>query len=103
MEGLMSLRTNTRRFGFPLITGAAAATALMLAASTANASDLWCGGGRGLTADAAINRAIEDAKVSASSVGQFNCELVGEPQVFETFNDPNFGHIFRAQVTLSCS
>jgi hypothetical protein len=101
MEMPMSLYS--RRIGFPLITGAAAATALFLAASTANASDLWCGGGRGLTAEMAIQRAIDDAEVSASAVGQFNCQLVGEPQVFESFDDPNFGHIFRAQVTMSCS
>jgi hypothetical protein len=98
----MSLPTNTRRIGFPLITGTAV-TVLALTASSASASMLWCGGGRGLTAQSAIQRAINDAEVSASGEGQFNCELVGEPQVFETFNDPNFGHIFRAQVTMSCS
>ena len=99
----MSLPTNTRRIGFPLITGAAAATALILTTSSASASMLWCGGGRGLTAQNAVQRAIDDAEVSASGAGQFNCVLVGDPQVFETFNDPNFGHIFRAQVTMSCS
>ena len=30
------------------------------------------------------------------------CTIVGEPQVFETFNDPNFGHVFRAQVQATC-
>jgi hypothetical protein len=103
MEMIMSLRKYTRRIGIPLTMGAAAVTALALTASSASASTLWCGGGRGLTADSAIQRAIQDATVSASGAGQFNCELVGEPQVFETFNDPNFGHLFRAQVTMSCS
>jgi hypothetical protein len=103
MEKLMSVRPNIRRIGFPLTTCAAAATALILATSGANAADLWCGGGRGLTAESAIQRAINDAETSASGAGQFTCELVGQPQVFETFNDPNFGHIFRAQVTMSCS
>ena len=99
----MSLRTHTRRIGIPFTMGAAAVTVLALTASSASASTLWCGAGRGLTAENAIQRAIDDAKVSAFGSGQFNCELVGQPQVFETFNDPNFGHIFRAQVTLSCS
>jgi hypothetical protein len=104
MEMLISLRTHTGRIGIPFTIGAAAALAVLgFTASSANAATLWTGGGRGLTADSAIQRAIQDATVSASGAGQFTCELVGEPQLFETFNDPNFGHLFRAQVTLSCS
>ena len=30
------------------------------------------------------------------------CTIVGEPQVFEVFNDPNHGHTFRAQVQATC-
>jgi ApbE superfamily uncharacterized protein (UPF0280 family) len=100
---VMSLGTHSRRIGTSLTVGATAVTVLALTASSASASMLWCGGGRGLTAENAIQRAMDDAQVSASGAGQFTCELVGEPQVFETFNDPNFGHIFRAQVTMSCS
>ncbi|NGN66131.1 hypothetical protein G5C51_19815 [Streptomyces sp. A7024] len=83
----------------------AGTTAALLAAAApamATGSTVWTGGGRGLTAESAIQGAIDDATVSASGVGQFHCELVGEPQVFETFDDPNFGHIFRAQVTMAC-
>jgi hypothetical protein len=100
---LMSMRRKTRRIGLSLTTGAAAVTALVLATSSATASMLWCGAGRGPTAEVAIQSAIDDAQTSASALGQFDCELVGEPQVFESFNDPNFGHVFRAQVTMSCS
>jgi hypothetical protein len=100
---VMILRSRTRLISAPLTIGAAAVTALVMFASSASASGLWCGGGRGLTAETAIQRAIEDARTSASGEGLFTCELVGEPQVFETFNDPNFGHIFRAQVNMACS
>lgn len=99
----MGLRTHARRFRIASTMGAAAVAVLVLGASTADASSLWCGAGRGLTAENAIQGAIDDATVSASGVGEFTCELVGEPQVFETFNDPYFGHLFRAQVTMSCS
>ncbi|HYJ67397.1 MAG TPA: hypothetical protein VEX15_07015 [Nocardioidaceae bacterium] len=99
----MSLSTHTRRIGVSFTMGAAAVTVLALTASSASASMQWCGAGRGLTAQNAIQGAIDDATVSASGAGQFSCELVGEPQVFETFNDPIFGHLFRAQVTMSCS
>ena len=99
----MTLRSRTRLISAPLTIGAASVTALVMFASSASASGLWCGGGRGLTAETAIQRAIEDARTSASGEGLFTCELVGEPQVFETFNDPNFGHIFRAQVNMACS
>jgi hypothetical protein len=100
---LMYARKQARRIGIPLTAVAASAAVIALAASTANASGLWCGGGRGPTAEVAIQSAIDDAKTSASSVGLFDCVLVGEPQVFETLNDPNFGHVFRAQVNMACS
>ena len=99
----MSLRTHTRRIGTTLTMGAAAVTALALTTTSASAATLWCGGGRGLTAERAIQNAIDDATTSASGAGQFSCELVGDPQVFETFTDPIFGHLFRAQVNMSCS
>jgi hypothetical protein len=78
-------------------------TAVMLFATPATASPLFCGAGRGLTAENAVQGALDDARNSAQSEGFYGaCTLSGEPQIFETFNDPNFGHIFRAQVTVTC-
>jgi hypothetical protein len=92
-----------RRAGAGLTVAAGATALMMLAASPATASPLFCGAGRGLTAQNAIQGAIDDAQTSAQSVGFYGaCTLSGEPQVFETFNDPNFGHIFRAQVNVTC-
>src|SRR5262245_6577376 len=100
----MSLRTHTtRRIGITLATGAAAVSALALAAPPANASTHWSSAGRGFTAAVAIQGAMDDARVMGAGEGQLSCELVGEPQVFEVFNDPNLGHVFYAQVTMACS
>jgi hypothetical protein len=99
----MNLGTYARRVGFMLSAVAGSVAAIVLAASVASASALWCGGGRGPTAQVAIQRAIGDAQIAASGEGLFSCTLVGEPQVFESFNDPNFGHIFRAQVNMACT
>lgn len=100
---VMTLRSRARWIGGSVTVGAASVTAFVLLTATANASGLYCGASRGPTAEVAIQGAIDDASSSASGDGLFNCELVGEPQVFETFNDPNFGHVFRAQVNLACS
>ncbi len=67
-----------------------------------SSSTVFTGGGRGLTADVAIQGAIDDAEVSASSEGLYDCALVGDPQVFEVFDDPIFGHVFYAQVDMAC-
>jgi hypothetical protein len=92
-----------RRAGAGLTVAAGAMAVVMLVAAPATASPLFCGAGRGLTAENAIQGAFDDAQNSAQSVGFYGaCTLVGEPQIFETFNDPNFGHIFRAQVTVTC-
>jgi ribosomal protein S12 methylthiotransferase accessory factor YcaO len=61
------------------------------------------GGGRGPTAEVAIRRAIDDAATSAGAYQLFSCTAVGEPQVFESTNDPNFGHVFRAQARVFCT
>jgi hypothetical protein len=84
--------------------GLAGAMALvMLVASPATASPLFCGAGRGLTAQSAIQGAFEDARNSAQSEGFHGaCAVAGEPQIFEVLDDPYFGHLFRAQVTVSC-
>jgi len=86
--------------------GAAAGVMALVvsAAPTAAASPIFDGGGRGTTAQIAIQSAFEDAQVTAQSVGFYGaCTIVGEPQIFETFNDPNFGHVFRAQVQATCA
>ncbi|MFD9880860.1 hypothetical protein ACFWZT_05305 [Streptomyces alboflavus] len=64
---------------------------------------LFTGGGRGPTAAVAIQSAIGDAEASAGAEQLYTCALVGEPLVFESFNDPNFGHVFRAEATVSCT
>jgi hypothetical protein len=92
-----------RRAGAGLVVAAGATALVMLVASPATASPLFCGAGRGLTAANAIQGAFDDAQVTAQSEGFYGaCTVSGEPQVFETFNDPNFGHLFRAQLTVSC-
>jgi hypothetical protein len=61
------------------------------------------GAGRGLTTDVAIQGAIWDAEASAGAELLFTCTLVGEPTVFESTDNPIFGHVFRAMVELSCT
>jgi hypothetical protein len=72
-------------------------------ASAEESGKLFTGAGRGPTSEVAIRSATDDAANSASAEGLFNCTPVGEPEVFESTNDPNFGHVFRAQVTVSCT
>jgi hypothetical protein len=100
----MRLRNVGRRAGAPLAVTAVVVSLLGAASSATAASDgmLFTGGGRGLSADMAIRRAIADAAASAGAYQLYTCTLVGEPQVLESTNDPNFGHVFRAQATVSC-
>lgn len=86
------------------LTMVAGGTALVvLAASPAAASPLFCGAGRGLTADVAIQGAFWDAQGTAQSEGYYGeCTIVGQPEIFEVTNDPNHGHVFRAVVNVSC-
>jgi hypothetical protein len=92
-----------RRTGAGAVVAAGATALVMMVASPAMASPLFCGAGRGLTAENAVQGAFDDARNSAQSEGFYGaCTLSGEPQIFETFDDPNFGHIFRAQVNVSC-
>ena len=101
----MRLRIVGRRGGAALaVTGVV--VSLLGAASSAPADSsgmLFDGGGRGPSAEVAIRSAIDDGATSASAYQLYTCTLVGEPQVFESTNDPNFGHVFRAQVTVSCT
>lgn len=87
--------------GLTVVAGATAFIAL--AASPAAAGPLFCGAGRGFTADVAIQGAFWDAQNSAQSEGYYGeCTIVGRPEIFEVTNDPNHGHIFRAQLNVSC-
>ena len=89
------------RAGLGIVAGAVALVAL--AGSPAAASPLFTGGGRGLSAPAAIQGAFEDGQNTAQSVGFYGaCTVVGDPAVFETFNHPYFGHVFFAEVTVDC-
>lgn len=97
---LRPTRWTTR--GGLLVAGAVAALLAVATPATAGSAALYCGAGRGPTAEVAVQGAIDDAQVSASGDGRFQCELDGEPQVFEVFDDPNYGHIFRASVIMSC-
>jgi hypothetical protein len=98
----MNLHWSTRA-GAPLAAAAGAAALILLVASPATAGSLFTGAGRGLTAQSAVQGAFDDAQNSAQSEGFYGaCTMSGEPQIFETFDDPNFGHLFRAQVTVSC-
>src|SRR5688572_7316125 len=92
-----------RRGGLGLAMTAGATAMMMVFATPALASPLFCGAGRGPTAAVAIDAALDDARTSAQSEGFYgDCTIVGEPEVFETFNDPNYGHVFRAQLNASC-
>lgn len=97
------IRRWSRRAGAGLTTAAGVTALVMLVASPATASPLFCGAGRGLTAQNAIQGAFDDARNSAQSEGFYGaCTISGEPQIFEVFDDPHLGHLFRAQVNVSC-
>jgi hypothetical protein len=99
----MTLRTVGRRTGATLAVTGAVVSLLGVASAPASSSGmLFDGGSSGPTAEVAIRGAIEDAAVSASAYGLYNCTPVGEPQVFPRPNDP-FGRFFSAQVRVSCT
>jgi hypothetical protein len=92
-----------RRARFALMVTAGAMALIVGTASPAAASPLFCGASRGPTAEVAIQGALWDAQSSAQSEGFYGaCTIVGEPSIFETRSDPNFGHIFRASLTATC-
>jgi hypothetical protein len=98
----MTLRTVGRRTGAVIaVTGVAASLAGV--ASADSNGKLFQGGGRGPTAEVAIQSAIDDAAASAGAEQLYTCTPVGEPEVFESSGDPNFGHVFRAMATVSCT
>ncbi|MEV0718433.1 hypothetical protein [Asanoa sp. NPDC050611] len=86
-----------------LTVAAGALAAVALAASPAAACPVFCGASRGLTAQNAIDGALDDARNSAQSMGFYGeCTLVEPPAIFETWTDPYFGHLFRASVQVTC-
>jgi hypothetical protein len=98
----MTSRTLTRR-GALVVGAALSVLASLVPTASAIAGALYCGGGRGPTAEVAIRSAIEDAENSAQGDGLFTCTLVGEPVVAFIQNDPLRGDFFRASVNMSCS
>ena len=96
----MKLRT-----GVPLAVSAVAVCMFAVAPSALAGSSgtVFTGAARGLTADVAIQGAIEDAVIPASAEQLYTCTPVGQPRVFEHFDDPFFGHIFFAEADVSCT
>lgn len=64
-------------------------------------SEIFDGAGYGSTAESAVNQAIGDAKVTASSYQLYTCELVEEPEVFQ--QPPGSLRAFRAHVRMRCT
>ncbi|GAB4059847.1 hypothetical protein [Catellatospora paridis] len=87
--------------------GVVAAAAALLVATVAPAmagtAKEFTGGGRGLTPASAIQAAAWDAEASASAEQLYTCVQSGEPGVWEVFDHPYFGHVFFAEVTVSCT
>jgi hypothetical protein len=100
----MTLHAVGRRTRATLVaTGAAVALMGVASSASADASGtVFTGGGSGPTAAVAIQSAIDDAVVSAGSVGLYNCTPVGEPRVFPRPSDP-FGRFFSAMADVSCT
>ena len=96
----MKLRT-----GVPLAVSAAAVGmfAVAPAALAGPSGTVFTGAARSLTAEVAIQGAIEDAMISASAEQLYTCTQVGAPRLFEHFDDPFFGHIFFAEADVSCT
>ncbi|WP_144126801.1 hypothetical protein [Catellatospora sichuanensis] len=87
--------------------GVAAAAAALLAAAAvpamADTAKEFTGGGRGPTAASAIQAAAWDAEASAGAEQLYTCVQTGQPGVWEVFDHPYFGHVFFAEVTVSCT
>lgn len=97
------MRLIRKRRGALLAVAAGSMALVTFTATSAAASMEFCGAGRGPTAQVAIDSALDDARNSAQSVGLYGpCAIVGEPDVAEYPNDPNYGHIFRASLIASC-
>lgn len=87
---------SVRMFGVVLaMTGMVAASA----AAQPIAFDTFDGGGYGRTEDAAILAAMDDAMSTASAFGYYDCEMMGEPEVFRSSHPTRK---FNAQVRMRC-
>ncbi|MFD0417335.1 hypothetical protein [Streptomyces sp. NPDC127108] len=105
VKGMTAMKV--RRKGQLAVAGVALSVLMvgspLAVADAGAAAKLFTGGGRGPTAAVAIQSAVWDAEASAGAEQLYTCTLVGEPLVFETFDDPNYGHVFRAEATVSCT
>jgi hypothetical protein len=82
---------------------AGAMVMVLLGAGPAAATTLFCGGGRGPTAESAVQSALDDARTSAQSMGLYGeCTIVGEPFLQHVTGDPYRGDFFRAGVNATC-
>jgi hypothetical protein len=77
--------------------GVATLAVIGMTAASASATALFNGCSFGSTPQRAVERAIDDAENSASGEGLFNCELVGEPLVWQD------GPRWRAAVDMACT
>jgi len=88
------------------VAGTTAALLAMGAPAMASTGEpfIWNGNGiSSISAERAIDEAIEDVEIMAAGEGFFECELYDEPQVWEVFDDPNPGsHYWRASVNMTC-
>jgi hypothetical protein len=69
---------------------------------SAHADVLYGGTGRGATIPKAINKAVDDAEVSASGDGLFTCTIVGEPIIEDLFGNSYQIPFWRASVNMTC-
>lgn len=97
-------RRSTR--GTFLVAGTVIALLTMSAPAMAgpDAPFVWNGNGiSSLSADRAVEDAVEDVETMAAGEGFFTCTLHDEPQVWEVFDDPELGHDWRASVNMLCT
>lgn len=99
----MRLRKSRRKtvYAFSVAATAAALVAVGTPAMAAE-SPVFNGFGRAMTAQRAVDKAIDDAENSASSEGLFDCGLIAQPIVWAP--DPSRGEVsFTASVDMTCT
>jgi len=62
--------------------------------------EVFDGAGYGSTAETAVRQAIGDAETTASAYQLYNCQVLGEPEVFE--QPPGSLRAFRAHAQVTC-
>ena len=95
----MKARTRTLR---ATIAAVVTGVFVLVVAGVAAASALYGGCAIGSTPQKAINKAIQDAEVSAEGDGLFTCTVVGEPMVWFVPYESHPGGYFRAAVDMTC-